>query len=198
MGERVVVVGEDQLCCALAEAIILQSNRGAIIQQRTITNGCAPFRAMIEKMNVVADSVMPVIMLADADQAPCVVTQRNTWMPPHPSPRLALRLAVREAEAWVLADHEGLSAFAQFSPALMNRTPDVIMDPKQELLRLIRRSKRRDLREEMLPRKGSSSPTGLGYNMHLKQFVQESWSAERAAERSPSLSRCIPRIAALL
>lgn len=198
MGEHVVIVGEDKLCCVLAEAIILQSNKGATIQQRTITNGCAPFRAIIEKMNVVANSVMPVIMLADADQAPCVVTQRNAWMPAHPSPRLALRLAVRETEAWVLADHEGLSAFAQLSPALMNRTPDLIMDPKQELLRLIRKSKRRDLRDEMLPRKGSSSPIGLGYNMHLTQFVQEFWSADRAAERSPSLSRSIPRITALL
>jgi hypothetical protein len=198
MGERIVIIGEDQLCCVLAEQLVLQSNKGAIIQQTTVANGCAPFRSMIGKMNSIAQSVMPVLMLADADQAPCVVTQRNAWMPSHPSPRFSLRLAVREAEAWVLADHEGFSSFAQLSPALMSRSPDDIMDPKQELLRLIRRSKRRDLREEMLPRKGSSSPVGLGYNIHLTQFVCEFWCAQRASERSPSLSRSIPRIAALL
>jgi hypothetical protein len=198
MGERIVIVGEDQLCCALAVKLVVQSNKDAIIQQTTVANGCAPFRSMITKMNSIAQTVMPVLMLADADQAPCVVTQRNAWMPAHPSPRLSLRLALREAEAWVLADHEGLSAFAQFSPALMDRSPDEIRDPKQELLRLIRKSKRRDLREEMLPRKGSSNIVGLGYNIHLTQFVRDFWCVERASERSPSLSRAIPRIAALL
>ncbi|MDR6949653.1 hypothetical protein J2Y39_004278 [Pseudomonas sp. 2957] len=198
MEVRIVVVGEDQLCCALAIKLVRHLKKEAIIQQSTVANGCAPFRLMIDKMNSIAQTVMPVLMLADADQAPCVVTQRDAWMPAHPSPRLSLRLAVREAESWVLADHEGFSAFAQLSPALMTRSPDKLMDPKQELLRLIRKSKRRDLREEMLPRKGSSSPVGLGYNNHLTQFVHEFWCAERASERSPSLARSIPRIAAIL
>lgn len=198
MGQRIFIVGEDQLCCALAEAIILQAKKEAVIQQTIIANGCAPFKAMIEKMNNIAKNVMPVLMLADADQAPCVVTQRNAWIPAHPAPRFSLRLIVREAEAWILADHEGLSKFALLSPALMQRLPDEIDDPKQELLRLIRRSKRRDLKDEMLPRKASTSPVGLGYNIHLTQFVREYWSAERAMERSPSLARSIPRIVNLL
>lgn len=198
MAERIFIVGEDQLCCALAEKVVLQSQRDAVIQQVTVANGFGPFQAMIAKMNTVAQTVMPVLMLADADQAPCVVTQRNAWMPAHPSPRFSLRLAVREAEAWVLADHEGLSQFAQFSPALMDRLPDELADPKQELLRLIRRSKRRELRDEMLPRKGTSNTVGLGYNIHLAHFVREYWCAERASERSPSLARSVPRITALL
>lgn len=197
MEGHIVIVGEDQLCCALAEKLVTYLNKETAIRT-TVANGCGPFRTMIERYNSVAKAVTPVFMLADADQASCVVAQVDAWMPSYPSPRFSLRLAVREAEAWVLADHEGLSSFAQFSPALMSRDPDLIADPKQELLRLIRKSKRRDLRTEMLPGKGSSSHVGLGYNIHLTQFVREYWSAERASERSPSLLRAIPRVACLL
>ncbi len=197
MHGHIVIVGEDQLCCVLAEKLVLFLNRDTTIHT-TVANGCGPFKAMIEKFNSVAKSVTPVFMLADADQAPCVVTQVRAWMPSHPSSRFTLRLAVREAEAWVLADHEGWSSFAQSSQALMRRDPDSITDPKQELLRLIRKSKRRDLRIEMLPGKGSSNQVGLGYNIHLTEFVRDHWSAERASERSPSLLRAIPKIANLL
>ncbi|WP_248740034.1 DUF4276 family protein [Pseudomonas sp. MWU12-2029] len=194
----VFIVGEDQLCAELAQAIVLQSGKAVEIQSALVANGCAPFKTMIEKMNNVARNVMPVFMLADADQAPCVVTQRNQWMPANPAQNFSLRLAVREAEAWILADHEGLSEFAGFSAALMDRAPDELNDPKQELLRLIRRSKRRDLREEMLPKKGAKNLVGLGYNLHLTRFVREHWSADRASQRSPSLARSIPRVLALL
>jgi hypothetical protein len=194
----VFIVGEDQLCAELAQAIVLQSGKAVEIQSALVANGCAPFKTMIEKMNNIARNVMPVFMLADADQAPCVVTQRNQWMPTNPAQNFSLRLAVREAEAWILADHEGLSEFASFSAALMDRAPDELNDPKQELLRLIRRSKRRDLREEMLPKKGAKNLVGLGYNLHLTRFVREHWSADRASQRSPSLARSIPRVLALL
>jgi hypothetical protein len=198
MSVDIFIVGEDQLCAALAQALVLQSGKAVKIQNIIVANGCGPFKSMIEKMNNVARNVMPVLMIADADQAPCVVAQRNAWIPGNPAPKFSLRLAVREAEAWILADHEGLSEFANFSAALMDRAPDILHDPKQELLRLIRKSKRRELREEMLPRKGAKNLVGLGYNLHLTQFVREHWNAERASHRSPSLARSIPRVAALL
>lgn len=194
----VFIVGEDQLCTELAQALVIQSGKDVHIQNLLVANGCGPFKGMIEKMNSVAWNVMPVLMLADADQATCVVTQRNQWIPTNPAPKFSLRLAVREAETWILADHEGLSEFANFSVALMDRSPDQLNDPKQELLRSIRRSKRRDLRDEMLPKKGAKNLVGLGYNLHLTRFVREFWNAERAAQRSPSLARSIPRVAALL
>lgn len=194
----VFLVGEDALCCALGRALIAQAGLPAHIEQNQIAGGAGPFRDKIEKMNTVAARVMPVLMIADADQAPCAVSQRNTWLPKHASNRLVLRLAVREAEAWVLADHEGFAEFAKISISKLPPEPETILDPKQAMLNLIKRCKRRDLREEMLPGKYDRSPVGLGYNVHLSEFVRRYWRVERALLRAPSLARAIPRIAALL
>ncbi|NML31588.1 hypothetical protein [Paraburkholderia antibiotica] len=198
MTGTVFVVGEDELCCAIAEALIAHSDIATNIQQRIVAGGADPFRRKIPAMNNVAKSVMPVLMIADADQAPCVVTQRNLWLPPNVSHRLSMRLAVKEAEAWVLADHVGFSKFAVISKDLLPARPEAELDPKQILLALVKKSKRRELREEMLPGKGATSPVGLGYNIHMTDFVRNHWSISRAMDRAPSLARAIPRVAALL
>lgn len=194
----VYLVGEDDLCAALALALVAQSGRAARIEQCDVAGGFGPFRARIEVMNNIAQRVMPVLMIADADQAACPVTQVKEWLPQRHSDRLALRLAVREAEAWAMADHEGFAAFAQLSPAKLPPTPETLPNPKQALLKLIEHCRRRELRDEMLPGKRDRSPVGLGYNIHLKDYVSHYWRAERAAARAPSLARAIPRIAALL
>lgn len=198
MTGTVFVVGEDELCCAIADALIAHSGIAANIQQRIVTGGAGPFRQKILAMNNVAKNVMPVLMVADADQAACVVTQRNAWLPRDVSQRLSMRLAVREAEAWVLADHIGFSKFAVLSKDLFPGNPEAEADPKQALLALVKKSKRRELRDEMLPGRGATSPVGLGYNVHMTDFVKNHWDVGRAVNRAPSLARAIPRVAALL
>jgi len=194
----VIVVGEDELCCAIADAMIAHSGVETGVQNRIVAGGAGPFRARIRPMNEVAMNVMPVLMIADADQATCAVTQRNTWLPANADRRLCMRLAVREAEAWVLADHEGFSDFANVSRALFPAQPETLDDPKRALLSIIKKCKRRELRDEMLPARGATSPVGLGYNVHMTAFVRNRWSIDRALERAPSLARAIPRVAALL
>ncbi|MCA7970797.1 hypothetical protein LGM42_13010 [Burkholderia sp. AU39826] len=198
MTVAVFVVGEDELCCAIACALIAYSGVAATIQQRIVTGGADPFKKRIPAMNNVANNVMPVLMVADADQAPCVVTQRNAWLPPNASQRLSMRLAVKEAEAWVLADHIGFSKFAIVSKDLFPAKPEEVLDPKQALLAIVKKSKRRELRDEMLPGKGATSPVGLGYNIHMTEFVAEHWDIARAVDRAPSLARAIPRVIAML
>lgn len=186
MTRTVFIVGEDELCCAIADALIVDSGIPARIQQRIVSGGAAPFKSKIAAMNNVANKVMPVLMIADADQAPCVVTQRNSWLPANVSPKLSMRLAVTEAEAWILADHIGFSRFASVSKDLFPMHPETAPDPKQALLALIKKSKRRELRDEMLPGKGATSPVGLGYNVHMTDFVKNYWSVSRAKDRAPS------------
>ncbi|WP_081051486.1 hypothetical protein [Burkholderia diffusa] len=198
MTGTVFVVGEDELCCAIADALIAHSGIAVEVEQRIVAGGAGPFKQRIPAMNNVANNVMPVLMIADADQAPCVVTQRNSWLPRHVSPRLSMRLAVREAEAWVLADHVGFSQFATVSKDLFPAQPEGELDPKQTLLSIVRRSRRRELRDEMLPGKGATSPVGLGYNIHMTDFVKNYWDIARATDRAPSLARAIPRVVSLL
>lgn len=197
-GTAVFLVGEDKLCCSLGGALIAQSGIPARIEQSLIAGGASAFRGKIEQMNTVAAKIMPVLMIADADQAPCPVIQRNAWFPRHASSRFVLRLAVREAEAWVLADRAGFAEFANISIDKLPPNPESILDPKQVVLNLIKGCKRRDLRDEMLPGKSDRSPVGLGYNVHLADFVGHYWRVERAVSCAPSLARAVSRIAAML
>lgn len=198
MTVSVFIIGEDELCCSIGEALIIQSGAQAKIEHSQATGGFGKFKEKIPQMNTIAKNIMPVLMLADGDQDICVVQQRNDWMPKHPSDKFSLRLAVRESESWLLADRDGFSRFAEISQDLIPRTPDTTQNPKELLLQLIKKSRKRQLRNEMLPSKGSRSKIGLGYNIHLRDFITNYWSADRAAINSPSLARSIPRIATLL
>ncbi|MEA5672531.1 DUF4276 family protein [Pseudomonas sp. MH2] len=185
-----LLVGEDQLCCELGRAILQQVCPGSSISSEIVTGGFGKLKEKIPSLNKLAPH-MPVLMIADGDQNPCVVAQRNSWLPDDPHENLLLRLAVREAEAWVLADHAAWSEFAEVSAAKIPPSPDELQDPKQSLLGLVTKCKKRILREEMLPSKSSSAKIGLGYNIHMATFVRTAWSALRAAERSSSLRRAI-------
>ncbi len=185
-----LLVGEDQLCCELGKAILHQVCPGSTISSEISTGGFGKFIEKVRSLNVLA-AHMPVLMIADGDQNPCVVAQRNAWLPADPHENLILRLAVRETESWVLADYTAWSEFAELNAAKIPVSPDELQDPKQTLLNLLAKSKKRVLKEEMLPSKNSSSKVGLGYNVHMAAFVRTAWSAVRAAERSDSLRRAI-------
>ena len=109
-------------------------------------------------------------------------------------PAMLFRVAVREVEAWLLADRE---AFAAFVGAPLNKlplNPDSLDDPKQTLLGFVRRYGRREIKADILPKPGSRSKIGLGYNQRLRRFVAELWEPERATACSDSLARAFARL----
>ena len=71
----------------------------------------------------------------------------------------------------------------------MPTSPDELPDPKAALLKLVRKSSKRELKRDILPPRGATSPVGLGYNSQLRHFVRSHWSNDRAAKHFPSLSR---------
>ena len=192
MANETIVFSEDALCCELGSAVLGQL--GCPERVLPPAGGAARFKDNISRMNNVANNGFTVLMLADADQAACAPLQLASWTPRGVHANLLLRLAVRESESWIMADRHAFAEFAQVSVAVVPRVPDELPDPKQSLLGLIRRCKRRDLRDEMLPARGSRSKVGLGYNVQLHRFVCEQWSAERALANSPSLARTVGRI----
>lgn len=192
MLKSAIIFGEDALCCVLGNALFRQLGQSARVLPPA--SGAGPFKAGIPRMNDVAKSGFIVLMLADADQAACAPVQLKSWAPRGVHQNLLLRLAVRESESWVLADRMAFAEFVQVSAAVMPQAPDQLPDPKQVLLNLVRRGKRRDLRDDMLPAKGSRSKIGLGYNAQLQRFVNEHWQSDRAMEHSPSLAKAVVRI----
>jgi hypothetical protein len=144
-----------------------------------------------------ASKITPYLVLTDLDKESCAPTLLANWLPGSPDPNLLFRVAVREVEAWLLADRTMFADF--FGIAAVNKisvTPDELPDPKKELLRLVGRSPRRALREAVIPRPGYSTLVGPAYNDTLSDFIQRKWRTKEAILYSPSLRKAFEAIKA--
>lgn len=136
----------------------------------------------------------PWLILVDLDRdADCAPPLRHAWRP-QPAPMLCLRVAVRAVEAWLLADAERLAAFLGVAQRRIEATPERLDDPKQAMVNLARASRRRDIREDMVPRAGSGRPIGPAYTSRLVEFISDFWRPNIAARRAESLARAIGRL----
>jgi len=134
----------------------------------------------------------PWFVLVDLDQdAPCPSALREEWLPA-PAPRMCFRVAVREVEAWLLADRERISAFLGVGKVKVPKDPEALEDPKWTMVDLARQSRRRDIREDMVPRPGSGRSVGRAYTSRLIEFATDPsrWRPEVAAGNSRSHCRC--------
>jgi hypothetical protein len=113
---------------------------------------------------------------------------------PEAAPHMCFRVAVRAVEAWLLADAERLSRFLAVPAAIVPRDPERLEDPKRELVRLARRSRRRLVREAMVPEEGTTALVGPGYTASILELVGREWRPPVAAESSPSLAACLRRL----
>ena len=153
-----------------------------------IKNKCEAFLKMAK------DGIHSFI-LTDLDTAECACSMIRSWLsiPKNATialpPQFIFRIAVREIESWILADHEAWAAYIGIPSTNFSTHPDQLDDPKRHLLNVIRRKGRKKMHREMLPR--GAAHIGPRYNEILCDFVDTSWEPERAAKRSPSLDRAI-------
>jgi hypothetical protein len=113
---------------------------------------------------------------------------------------MCFRVAVRQVESWLLADRERLAKFLAVSTAKIPPVPEAINNPKNTVIELARQSRRREIREDMVPRPGSARAVGPAYTARLIEFViggERGWRPDVAARHSESLNRslrCLVRI----
>jgi hypothetical protein len=133
----------------------------------------------------------PWIVLVDLDREyDCAPPLRAGWLG-QPSARLCFRVAVRAVEAWLLADVEPLAAFLRMPRGRVPALPEAVGDPKTAMVNLARSSRRKVIRQDMVPREGSGRQVGPAYTSRLIEFVSSSWRPDVAARRSDSLRRTI-------
>jgi len=139
---------------------------------------------------------LPFLVLTDLDQAECAPSLIGEWLPTEPHPNLLLRVAVREVEAWLLADHQGWAEFLGLQQPPKFHRPEDLPDPKAALLKEAARSRRRSIRSDLLPAPGTTARVGPNYNGRLIDFVGTTWHPERARHHADSLDRMIRAIEA--
>lgn len=190
---QVLVVGEDSLCCALGEKLVkVALPRWRLAGPLVNTKGVTKLVASMWRYAEQARYVQPVLCIADTD-GQCAVDLLHTWLPPGDVSSFLLRLAVTEAESWVLADRSGFASTFQIPANKLPTAPDDVADPKRLLLSVMAKSKKRVFRDEMIAQTDASKP-GSGYNLHLCDFVRSRWDVEQARAFSPSLNRAYARI----
>jgi len=128
------------------------------------------------------------LVLRDLDHdAECAPTLSRLLLP-SPSPHMRLQVSVRAVEAWLLADADAVSEALAISVARVPRDPETIPDPKNALVALARRSRKKAVREAVVPPHGTTARVGPGYSEFLTQFASLAWRPDVAAQRSESLA----------
>ena len=133
-------------------------------------------------------------VLRDLDtDAECAPTLRERLLAA-PAPSMMFRIAVREVESWLIADLNAFARFFSISPGRITGDPESLQHPKEHLVNLVRRSRSRAIRDDIVPREGSKAKVGPGYTSRIIEFVSTTWSPHEASVRSDSLRRCLDRL----
>ena len=192
----VTLATEDALSEAVGDKLVSEHASHLHIAQRLRRNGFGYLRSRLPNFCEMAVH-QPVLLITDLDRRPCAGALVSDWMKGREKPTgLLLRVAVREVEAWVLADHVAVRSVLRRPTQSLPHDPDGLDDPKQYLINLAKKGPRA-MRDAVVPATGAIAAQGLGYNEFLVAMINQQWSPERAAERSDSLRRARGRLAQL-
>lgn len=173
-----------------AVARVIISFAGGRLDKVFGKKGKADLRSKLSGYNSAA-GYRPWLVLVDLDNdAVCAPALRQDWLAA-PSQFMCFRIAVREVEAWLMADRESLADFLRIR---RTRVPDDIEgleDPKRTLVDLARESRVNAIRADLVPRPGSGRSAGPAYTSRLTSFAEHHWDVGRASTRSRSLSAAI-------
>lgn len=185
---------EDELSEAVGLRLAIDA--GLAVHQCFRRDGNGYLKVQIGKFCEIA-RFQPVVVMTDLDRARCPATLIETWLSGRRRPaNLLVRIAVREVESWLLADHKAIRGLLAVERFALPQEPDSLPDPKALLLRFASRAPRA-VREDLLSVRGAIASQGLGYNNRLCDMVRSDWDPERASVHSPSLRRTRQRLADL-
>jgi hypothetical protein len=182
---------------ALIESLMLRilATIPAQYATRTIYNrgGYGYLKRTVNGFNNAAKGI-PFLVVTDLDRHECPPALINDWLTSPKHDNLLIRVAVREAEAWVLADREGFAGFLGISVSRVPVDVEAQPDPKEILIQLARVSRRKFMRDDLCPRRNSTSKVGPNYNARLGNFISTDWNLDAARLNSASLNRTINRL----
>lgn len=170
-----------------------------------VGGGIGPFYGKIGKSHIrqrlhgfnKAAHYSPWIVLVDLNhEAECSPQMKSAWLE-NPAPYMCFRVAVREVESWLLADRERFASFFGVRVSDIPLSPESIDNPKEKVVELAKKSRSREIRQDMVPRFGSGRMIGPAYVSRLIEFVsvsEKGWRPDRAAQSSDSLRRCLTRL----
>jgi hypothetical protein len=159
-------------------------------------NGKSYVRHRIRELNRAARSV-PVFVMIDLDTpVPCPADVIRSWLPTSFAPNLLFRVAVMEIESWIMADRIAFATFFSVPLQRVPEHPDAILKPKEQIVAIARKSRRKEIRQDMVPSPGDTRVVGPAFNARLTAFVTDVWNPNMAVNASPSLRSAVTRLKA--
>jgi hypothetical protein len=192
MVKRIAVVAEDLLTQAVLHKCISEVLPAYSVARTEVKGGRGNVKRELAAYAALAQ-VMPVFVGVDLDDDDCAPMLLAGWGRLPPQAGFLLRVAVREVEAWVLADQKRIASFIGAAPNDVPRRPEELADPKRSLLELARAHAKAELKADLVPRNYDSLYPRIGraYNLRLCEFVRKSWRPHVARKKSPSLERAL-------
>jgi hypothetical protein len=184
---------EDALSETVVRRLLDYADRGYAVGVAYGRRGYGYLRSTIQGWNRAAKG-KPFVVLTDLDRYPCPHALIEEWLPEPKHPNLLLRVAVREVESWLLADRINLARYLSISPNRVPVDPDSLIDAKASLVDLAGRSRSKDVRAGIAPKRGSTAKQGPDYNASLSDFASSTWDIDAARGNSPSLARTLARL----
>ena len=144
----------------------------------------------INNFNEAAKGI-PCILLRDLDNWDCAPLLLERYLPVHKHKNLLFRVAVKEVEAWLMADRLGFSNFIGVKSSRIPYDTETIDNPKEFLIGLAKTSRFKTIREDIVPYYTTTAKQGRGYNSRLITFVNNHWNPDTAENHSDSLKRTL-------
>jgi hypothetical protein len=191
--QRISLATEDELSEAVGLRLVAEVSPALEVGLRLRRGGYGYLRSKVASFCQMARRE-PLLLITDLDRHCCAASLVDEWMRRTPrTAGLLFRVAVREVESWLLADHDAMRTLLGRSASSLPDLPDMLADPKRALLNLAR-SARREVRTDLCAETGAIAAQGLGYNRRLTDFVRRDWNPMRASSRSDSLRRARQRL----
>ena len=199
---EVAIVGEDQATREILNRLI--NHVGGIIVKQEFPARGGRIKSLVPNFNNLS-LTRPVLLLTDLDQFSCAPELLSEWFRNSVrNPDFHVRVAVDEAEAWLMADREGFSRYFEVpldlipNPIVRSRLKPHIYEmnfPFKSsfylMTRIIPHSRSKTIRENLLPKSGAKK--GILYNSTIVPFIQNHWNIDSATRNSYSLRSTITR-----
>lgn len=153
-------------------------------------SGHGYLRANVQAFNNAA-AENPHLLLTDLDMAGCAPELIQEWLGGAAHPNFIIRVAVREVEAWLLADANSMAGFLNLNSGDIPANVESVAEAKEEIVRLARLSPNAEIQNNLVPRPGSTATTGRLFTRSLIGYVRDLWDVNAAAANADSLARAL-------
>jgi hypothetical protein len=194
----IILFSEDTLIEQAAQKIIAVENPKLTVSSLMGRRGFSYFQSRVSQIRRSAASLKFLVFL-DGDE---LGTTRpsdaiSQWFQTRQPDNIHVRFAFHEVESWLLADKQNLAGFLNVSASSIPAVGDNVRNTKELLVQLARRSRSREILQDLVPPPGFTSTVGPAYNLRVSEFIQTSWDVRAAAAGNESLARACRRVAAI-